>query len=196
MDAAYNSLKKTVLFVAAAALLLAMPICADAQPVIVINPALTSNTIQISNATCNNFQILKLTSTCAAFPVTVTVTYNPGNANLDPVNGNWLYALVNGAGTTATGAGSNTNSPFNATIPASSTTAGINLQIGLNKSFSNITEQAFVTLTPTGGSTAAPVTITVNYVYNSSCGGNTGSIQNGYITITPGTLTMTAPPGA
>ena len=197
MDAAYNSLKKTVLFVVATALLLAAPIYATTPPIIVINPVLgAGNTIQIGNAGCNQYQILNLTSTDVAIPVTVTVTYNPGNANLDPVNGNWLYALVNGAGTTATGAGSNTNSPFNATIPASSTTAGINLQIGLNKSFSNITEQAFVTLTPTGGSTAAPVTITVNYVYNSSCGGNTGSIQNGYITITPGTLTMTAPQGS
>jgi uncharacterized protein (TIGR03437 family) len=189
MDAAYNSLKKTVLFVAAAALLLAVPTCADAQPVIVINPVLTSNTIQISNATCNNFQILKLTSTGAAFPVTVTVTYlNPS----DP-SGLWLHARTDKQGPTVGGAG------FSDTIPDISTTAGpagINLTIGMERTISPTTDTAYVTLTPGSPSTEPPVTITVNYAYNSSCGGGTGSITNGDITITPGTLTMTAAQGS
>ena len=182
MDAAYNSVKKTVLFVVATALLLAMPICANAQT-IVINPAFANNTIQISNSTCNNSQILNLTSTAAAIPMTVSVSYLSGDNN-----GQWLHAYTDTKGPTTGGA------VFSDTIPASTNTAGINLTIGMERTISAVTDQATVTLTPTSGG-ATPVTITVNYVYNSSCGGNAGSLSNGFIQITPGTLTMTAPQG-
>jgi uncharacterized protein (TIGR03437 family) len=181
MDAANNFVKKTVFFVVATALLLAMPICGQAQTII-INPAYASNTIQISNSTCNETQILNLTSTAGSIPITLTVSYAPGDNN-----GQWLYAQT-GAGSTAGGTG------FSATIPASTNTAGINLTIGLNRTISPVTDQAFVTITDTA-IPANSVTITVNYVYNSSCGGNVGSLSNGYIQITPGTLTMTAPQG-
>src|ERR1022692_2755060 len=183
MDAAYNSVKKTVLFVVATALLLAMPICANAQT-IVINPAFANNTIQISNSTCNNSQILNLTSTAAQIPMTVSVSYLSGDNN-----GQWLHAYTDTKGPTTGGTG------FIDTIPAITSTAGpagINLTIGMERTISAVTDQATVTLTPTSGG-ATPVTITVNYVYNSSCGGNAGSLSNGFIQITPGTLTMTAP---
>jgi uncharacterized protein (TIGR03437 family) len=186
MDAAYNSVKKIVLSVVATALLLAAPICANAQT-IVVNPAYPSNTIQISNSSCNNSQILNLTSTGAAIPVTVSVSYtsttDTGN------NGYWLHARTDTKGPTTGAPGS---PAFNDTVPASTNTAGINLTIGMDRTIAPATDQAFVTLTPTSGS---PITITVDYVYNSSCGGNVGSITNGFITITPGTLTMTAPQG-
>src|ERR1039457_2144679 len=126
MDAAYNSVKKTVFFVVASALLLAAPIYA--QPAIVINPTLgAGNTIQIGIASCNDYQVLNLTSTSSTITVQVSVAYQAGDQN-----GNWLYATIPGFGTTAPGNGL-TNSVFNATIPASSNTAGINLTIGLNK---------------------------------------------------------------
>src|ERR1039458_418738 len=183
MDAAYNSVKKTVLFVVATALLLAAPICANAQA-IVINPSFANNTIQISNSSCNNYQILNLTSTGTAIPITVSVSYT----SLTDTNNNglWLHARTDTKGPTTGGTG------FTDTIPASTNTAGINLTIGMDRTIAPATDQAVVTLTPTSGS---PIVITVNYVYNSSCGGNAGSITNGFITITPGTLTMTAPQG-
>ncbi|MGA3016140.1 MAG: hypothetical protein ABSF62_03405 [Bryobacteraceae bacterium] len=198
MDAAYNSLKKTVLFVVATALLLAAPICANAQPYIVVNPALgPGGTIQIGNATCNDYQILNLTSTGIAIPVAVSVTYTTGGAPTDPVNGNWLYARLDASGVAGGGTGGMTTGggiAVASTIPVYSLTeTGINLTIGLNKSFATTTEQAFVTMTPSGGT---PIVITVNYLQNNSCGGNTGTITNGVVTITPGTLTLTAAQGS
>ena len=187
MDAAYNSLKKTVLFVVATALLLAAPIYATV-PVIVINPGLTGNTVQISNASCNDYQILNLTSTGGAIGITVSVSYQTGDQN-----GQWLGAIAGTQTTYPTG------NSFNAVIPAITSPtgpAGINLQIQLERNFSSTTEQGFVTLTVNDSSGAASVPITVDYAYNSSCGGNVGSITNGYITIQPGTLTMTAAQGS
>ena len=188
MDAAYNSVNKTVLFVVATALLLASPICANAQT-IVVNPAFTNNTIQISNSSCNNSQILNLTSTAAAIPITVSVSYNSTTDTGN--NGYWLHARTDTKGPTTGAPGS---PAFNDTIPASTNTAGINLTIGMDRSISPATDQAYVTLSDTA-IPANSVTITVNYIYNSSCGGNQGSITNGYVTITPGTLTMTAAQG-
>jgi len=199
MDAAYNSLKKSVLFVIATALLSAVPVYATTPLAIVVNPPLgTGGTIQLGKAGCNNSQTLNLTSTGSAIGIQVSVVYNSSVNGLDPVNGNWLYAYVAGVGTTAPGNG-NANSTFNATIPAITSTAGpagINLQIGLNKSFSSLTEQATVNLTVIDASGASSVPITVNYVASSSCGGNTGSITNNYITISPSTLSMTAAQGS
>ena len=188
MDAAYNSVKKTVLFVAATALLLATPICANAQT-IVVNPAYPSNTIQISNSSCNFSQILNLTSTGAAIPISVSVSYL--SATDVAQNGQWLYARTGAAGPTSGGAA------FGDTIPALSSPhgpAGINLTIGLNRTISPATDQAYVTLTDTA-IPANSVTITVDYTYNSTCGGSAGSTTNGYLTISPGALTMAAPQG-
>jgi uncharacterized protein (TIGR03437 family) len=187
MDAAYNSVKKTVLFVVATALLLAAPFRANAQS-IVINPAFAGNTIQISNSSCNDTQALNLTSTGTSIPITVSITYGSSDQN-----GDWLFARTGAAGPTYGG----TTATFNDVIPTIGSPAGpagINLTIGLNRTISSITDQAFVTLTDTANA-ANSVTITVNYVYNSSCGGNTGSQNNGYIQVTPGTLTMTAGQG-
>jgi uncharacterized protein (TIGR03437 family) len=203
MDAAYNSLKKTVLFVVATALLLAAPICANAQPSIVFSPTLgVGGTIQIGNAGCNQYQILQLTSTGSAIGIQVSVVYKNAGGGLDPVNGNWLYATVSNAalaannGTTAPVLGGSTNSAFNTLVPVSTNTAGINLQIGLNRNFVSPTEQASVLLHVTDSSGASDITITVNYVQSSSCGGNTGSLTNGFITISPASLTMTAAQGS
>src|ERR1039458_5979344 len=184
MDAAYNSLKKTVLFVATA-LLLAAPIYATA-PAIVINPGLTGNTVQISNTSCDQ-QTLNLTSTGGQIGITVSVSYKAGDQN-----GQWLGAISGTQTTYPTG------NSFNAVIPditSPTGPAGISLEILLERNFSSPTEQGFVTLTVNDSSGAASVPITVDYTYNSSCGGNVGPINNGYITIQPGTLTMTAAQG-
>jgi hypothetical protein len=195
MDAAYNFFK-TVLFVVATALLLSAPICAFAQPSIIINPALgAGGTIQIGSQGCNDYQTLNLTSTGAAIPLTVTATYNPSNSSSDPVNGQWLYARLDASGVTGGGTGGTTigGAGVSSTIPASTNTTGINLIIGLQHTFLSLTEQGFVTLTPTGGG-AAPITITVNYSSGLFCGTST-PITNGYVTVTPGMLTMTAAQG-
>ncbi|MGD0872620.1 MAG: hypothetical protein ABSB88_23995 [Bryobacteraceae bacterium] len=202
MDAAYNSLKKTVFFVVATALLLAAPICANAQPTIVLNPTLgAGGTIQLGNITgCNDSQILTLTSTGSAIGIQVSVTY-VNNQVLDPVNGNWLYARVSNAalnannGTTAPVLGGSTNQTFNTLVPISTSATGINLVIGLNRTVTGTTEQATVLLHVTDSSGASDVSITVNYSKSLSCGVNTGSLTNGYITITPASLTMTAAQG-
>ena len=135
MDAAYNSVKKTLLFVVATALLLAAPICANAQS-IVINPVFgTVNTIQISNASCNNFQVLNLTSTGAAIPVTVSVSY--ATTTDTNVNGYWLHAIL--ASSTLGGSGGTTTNgtTVSSTIPVASPTAtGINLTIGMDRTIS------------------------------------------------------------
>ncbi len=203
MDAAYNSLKKSVLFVIATALLLAVPTYAITPPAIVVNPALgTGGTIQLGKAGCNDSQTLNLTSTGSAIGIQVSVVYNSPVNGLDPVNGNWLYATVSNAalqandGTTAPILGGSTNVTFNTLVPVSTNTTGINLVIGLNKSFSSPTEQATVNLTVIDSSGASSVPITVNYLASSSCGANTGSITNNYITISPSSLTMTAAQGS
>src|ERR1017187_9780123 len=199
MDAAYNSLKKNVVFVIATALLLAAPICAFAlTTTIVVNPVLgVGGTSQIGNVSgCNDSQILTLTSTGSAIGVQVSVIY-ANNQVLDPVNGNWLYARVSDAapannGTTSPVLGGSTNSPFTTLVPVSANTAGVHLQIGLNRTVTGPTEVATVLLHVFDGSGAPDVLITVKYVAGNSCGVNTGSIANGFITITPGSLTMTA----
>src|ERR1039458_4537096 len=194
MDAAYNSVKKTVLFVVAIALLLAAPVCANAQS-IVINPVIGTGgtgTIQISNAGCNDYQILNLTSTGDKIPITVSVSYL--STTDTSVNGYWLHAILDSSTLGGTGGTTTTGTLVASTIPAASpSTAGINLTIGMDRAISPNYDQALVTVTPSGGT---PIVITVNYIYNSSCGGNTGSIQNGFVEITPGTLTMTAPQGS
>ncbi len=194
MDAAYNSLKKTVLFVVATALLLAAPRYAAAQAQIVVNPSLSNGTIQISNSTCNDLQILNLTSTAGAIQIQISITYSAADA---AANLNWLYAAVGNSSTSPRGVGNNT---ITVTIPDSSTPegqVGINLVIGLNSQFasSTATDSATVNLNVSDLSGATSLPIIVDYANNSSCGGNTGVLGNNYISITPGTLTMSAVQG-
>jgi len=206
MDAAYNSVKKTVLSLATLALLVAAPAGATPAGTVVINPVLTNTTIQLGNSGCNQQQTLALSSTSGSIPLSVSIAYNPPlNSNgVDSTNGAWLYATVSDAAlsannhTTVGGTAGVGFAPFNTLIPDPTTVAPalnyINLTIGLNMSFGSLTETATVTLTPTGVG-ATPIVIIVNYAYNSACGGNNGSVTNGYITVTPGALTMTAAQG-
>jgi hypothetical protein len=57
----------------------------------------------------------------------------------------------------------------------------------LNKGIGSATPVAGVVLTPAGGS---PQTITVYYTQNTSCGGNTGSVSNGFFSVSPGNIAI------
>jgi uncharacterized protein (TIGR03437 family) len=182
MDAAQTNIKKIVLFLATA-LWLMTPVHGYAQPVL----ATTTTAVSIGSSACNDFQNILLTSSGAAIPFTVHVNYPNGtNPSAGDAYGNWLYSTILGSGTTSTGA------TFSSTTGAS----GVSLQVGLNDSIGAVTDSAQVVITPTNLPASAPVTITVYYAQNTSCGGNTGSSTNGYITITPGNLAITAGLGA
>jgi len=169
MDAAQTNFKKIVFFLATALLLIA-PFQASAQTLAVSNTA-----IVIGSSACNNSQTVTVAS---ASTVQFTVAINYGSGNL---YGNWLYANF---GTNATDFGStSTSSP----ITAQTGPSGVQLTIGLNFGLGTATPVAGVVLTPAGGS---PQTITVNYTQNTSCGGNTGSVTNGFFSVTPGNIAI------
>ncbi|HEX3748689.1 MAG TPA: hypothetical protein VHW09_32400 [Bryobacteraceae bacterium] len=174
MDAAQINLKKIAFFFTTA-LLLTAPIRAFALPTLNV----TGTTVTIGSSTCNDSANLTVTSsdgTDQAF--TVAVQYSNGNQF-----GNWLFAdLTYGGGATSTG------TPFSATT----STSGISLTIGLNYGLAANTATASVVLTPTSNP-GSPTYITVYYSQNSSCGGNTGTASNGFISVSPGNISLAAP---
>lgn len=178
MDAAQTNIKKIVLFLATA-LWLMTPVHGYAQPVL----ATSTTAVSIGSSSCNEFQNILLTSSGAAIPFTVQVQYPNGtNPSLGDANGNWLYTTISGSGETSTGA----------TFSSTTGTSGVSLQVGLNRSIGAVTDTGQVLITPTNSPASTPVTLTVYYAQNTSCGGNTGSSSNGFITITPGNIAVTA----
>jgi uncharacterized protein (TIGR03437 family) len=169
MDAAQTNFKKIV-FILAAALLLTAPFQASAQAL-----AIGSTSIVIGSSACNQSQTITVASTST---VQFTVAINYGSGNL---NGNWLYANF---ATNATDFGSTSGS-----TPITATTGpnGVQLTIGLNQGIGTATPVAYVDLTPAGGATQ---TITVYYTQNTSCGGNTGSVSNGFFSVSPGNIAI------
>lgn len=177
MDAAQSNQTKFVLYFAAA-LLLTAPFQASAQTLNVSTTSLT-----LGSSACNNSQTVSLTSSGGSnSPVTfsVAVNYPNGTANGDN-NGNWLYTTVSGVGTTSTGTPFTDNTGQN----------GVTLNVGLNRSLLSTSDTGQVIVTPTNPA-ATPITITVFYSQNTSCGGNTGSISNNFITVTPGNVSLTS----
>jgi len=153
-------------------------------PLASLAPATTS--VVLGNSACNNSQNVALTSTVAGAAVAFTVAVSYPNAANDPTGGNWLYASIGGSGATSTGA------PFSSTTGAS----GETLNISLNHALFAASDWAQVILTPTGsGVSTTPIAITVNYDQNTGCAGGGGSATNGFITVTPGSVSLTAKPG-
>jgi 6-phosphogluconolactonase len=136
----------------------------------------SSTTVTIGSAACNDSQTVMLTSSGASVAFTVAVNYPNGI-----VHGNWLFATVNSNGTTSNGT----------TFSSSTGTSGVTLTVGLNIEIGSVSDTAQVIVTPTNPA-GSPVTITVSYSPNSSCGGNAGSVNNGFIAITPGNISLTA----
>lgn len=178
MDAAQSNFRKLVLFLATALLLSALfrASAGSAQPL----SASTTN-ITLGSASCNDFQTISLTSSGgASSPVTFTVAVNYQNGD---TNGAWLYA------TTPDPNGATTSTPT--TISGSTGTAGLKtVQIGLNRSLGSVTDTGYVVVTPTDPAGNA-ITITVNYTQNANCG-NSGTIGNGFVTVTPSSLSLSA----
>jgi uncharacterized protein (TIGR03437 family) len=171
MDAAQKNTTR-IAFCLASALLSTAHLSA-ATPVTL---SASSTTVTIGSSSCNDFQtVLVGSSDGSNQPFTVSVQY-PNNAN-----GTWLYASVPSSGSTST------STPFS----ANTGTTGVSLTIGLNLSIGAATPSATVVITPTNNPTAV-VNITAFYTINTSCGGNTGSASNGFITITPGNIALTA----
>jgi len=172
MDAAQTNIKKIAFFLATA-LLLTAPFQASAQPTL----GVSTTTVAIGSSAGNYFQNVTVTSSDgSALAFTAYIQYDSGN-----VYGNWLFTDVSGSGTTST------STPF----AANTTQSGVKLTIGLNTEIGAATPKATVVLTPVGGGAATD--ITVYYAQNTSCGGNTGSTSNGFISITPGNISLTAP---
>ncbi len=120
-------------------------------------------------------------------PFTVGINYGTNN-----LYGTWLYTSVSGFGSTngigfnpATGTGG-------ATFQAQTGLTGASMTIGLNLGIASATPSATVVITPINNPTAV-VNITVFYTQNTSCGGNTGSASNNFITVTPGNIALSAP---
>jgi len=65
------------------------------------------------------------------------------------------------------------------------------LTIGLNRSIGAVSDTAYVVVTDQNNASDV-VNITSYYSQNTSCGGNTGSTSNNYITVTPGNVALTA----
>jgi uncharacterized protein (TIGR03437 family) len=177
MDAAQSSFKKLVLFLATA-LLLSAPFRASAQTL----SASTSN-FTLGSASCNDFQTVNLTSSGGAnSPISfaVSVFYPNGNSSGDS-NGAWLYASLASGGTTSTGA----------TINGTTGTTGVaQLTIGLNRSIGGVSDEAEVLVNPTSPA-GSVITITANYTQNANCG-NTGTGNNGFISYTPTTISLSS----
>ena len=170
MDAAQTNFKKIVFFLATA-LLLTAPFQASAQALVLGNTA-----IVIGSSACNDSQVVTIASS-STVQFTVAINYT------DNLNGDWLYANF---GTNATNFGSTSSS---APITAHTGPNGVQLTIGLNRGVGSATPVAYVQLTPAGGATQ---TITVNYTQNTSCGGNTGSVSNGFFNVTPGNIAISS----
>jgi len=167
MDAAQTNSKKIV-FILATAVLLAAPFQASAQTL-----SLGNTTIVIGSSACNDSQVITVAST-ATISFTVSIDYGTGN-----LYGNWLYASAPGDGST------NSSAPITATTGPN----GVQLTIGLNQEIASATPVAYVDLTPAAGTTQQ---IKVNYTQNTSCGGNTGSVSNGFLSVTPGNIAISS----
>ena len=186
MDAAQTNLKKIALLLTMALLL--------AAPVYGVNPPslqLSTTTVTLGVASCNDFQIVNLSSSGAGFSFTVQVHYPHGDDLNGDAHGTWVSAQVQNVGSTVNGA------PFTASVPDSTSTTGTDLQIGLdNFSFlANQQDDARVILTPTNG--APQVTIVVTFQYSQSCTGNPGGATNGStLTISPSPASFNVGQGA
>jgi YVTN family beta-propeller protein len=145
-------------------------------------PLLNASTIAVAigASSCNDYQSVTLTSSGASIPFTVAVNYPNGTSNGDN-NGAWLYASVAGSGSTSNGT----------TVSSTSGTTGVTLTIGLNRSIGAVTDTGQVIITPTNSPASAPVTITVFYQQIINCGIG-GFVSNGFVTITPGNIALTA----
>jgi uncharacterized protein (TIGR03437 family) len=172
MDAAQTILKKIAFFVATALLL-----TAPHQAFAAVTLSASSTTVTIGSASCNDYQNVTITSSDGSAQ-TFTVAVNYGTTTQ---YGNWLYASVLGNGST------NNASTFN----ANTGTAGSQLTIGLEQEIGTATPTATVVITPTGSATGT-VSITVYYTQTTSCGGNTGSVGNNYVTVTPGSISISS----
>ncbi len=173
MDAAQTNLKKIALILATALLLTAPFRASAAVPALVS----TGTTVTIGSSQCNASQDITITSSDGSNQAfSVAVQYPTNDAF-----GSWLFAkLTFGGGSTST------STAFN----AQTTTTGVSLTLGLNYGLANNPETATVVLTPADGAPA--VNITVFYSQNASCGANTGSPTNNFITLTPGNIGLTA----
>jgi uncharacterized protein (TIGR03437 family) len=171
MDAAQTNFKKIVFFLAAA-LLFTAPFQASAQTL-----AIGSTAIVIGSSACNQSQTITVAST-STVQFTVAINYGAGN-----LNGNWLYA--NFGNNTPDFGSTSSSTPITATTGPN----GVQLTIGLNYGLASATPVAGVVLTPAGGS---PQTITVYYTQNTSCGGNTGSVSNGFFSVSPGNIAISS----
>lgn len=172
MDAAQTNIKKIALFLATALLLIA-PFQASAQPTL----GTTATSVALGSSSCNDYQNVTLSSSDSSnLGFTVYVQYQNGNTY-----GNWIYASVSGGRTSTSSA-----------IAGSTGTTGTSLTIGLNSNsgIGTATPSATVVITPNNASPA--VDITVFYSQNTSCGGSSGTASNGFITVTPGTIALTA----
>lgn len=107
------------------------------------------------------------------------VNYSNGDSH-----GNWLYASIPNSGATSTG------TTFQSSTGV--TDAGVAITIGLNRSLGATSETAQVIVTEAGNPNDS-ITISVSYSQSNNCGGNTGSASNGFLTISPGNLSLTAP---
>jgi hypothetical protein len=141
----------------------------------------TATTVTLGSSSCNNSQTLQISSSGGgASPIAFTVGVNYSSSDS---SGNWLYASIANSGATSTG------TTFQSSTGA--TGAGVALTIGLNRSPGATSETAQVILID-AGNPGDTVAITVSYAQNNSCGGNTGSASNGFITVTPGSVSLTA----
>ena len=91
-----------------------------------------------------------------------------------------------GSDATASGGGE-TNG--NTTFTASTGASGVMLTIGLNQTQSTLADSVNVVLTDTANSSDTQ-TILVVYQQDDSCGNNTGSVNNGTLSITPGSVAL------
>ena len=135
----------------------------------------STSSVSIGSASCNDSQTITLTG---ATPITFTVAVNYPNGNS---HGNWLYAAIYGSGATSTGT----------TFTASTGAGGVTLTVGLNEALGAVSDTAQVVLTPTNPA-GAPFVITVSYSQNTNCATNAGTINNGYISVSPAIISLTA----
>ena len=142
----------------------------------------TATAISLGSSSCNSSQTLQVSSSGGgASPIAFTVGVNYLS---NDSNGNWLYASIANSGTTSTG------TTFQSSTGV--TDAGVHLTVGLNRSLGAVPDTAQVVLIDSGNPSDT-VAITVSYSQNSNCGGNTGTVTNGFLTISPGNLSLTAP---